>query len=106
MPLNFGGQKRSGAFDTVWPPAKIHVAARDKVFLNLFSKSDRAWLDVCVCDIMRVASHASYFCLPAKHLVSASLYLDSNDVLTLLVVAQKHDLERNVGASCWIFAQL
>ena len=22
MPLNFGGQKRSGAFDTVWPSAK------------------------------------------------------------------------------------
>ena len=21
MPLNFGGRKRSGAFDTVWPPA-------------------------------------------------------------------------------------
>ena len=23
MPLNFGGQKRSGAFDMVWPPANI-----------------------------------------------------------------------------------
>ena len=23
MPLNFGGQKRSGAFDTVWPSAKV-----------------------------------------------------------------------------------
>ena len=23
MPLNFGGQKRSGAFDMVWPPAKM-----------------------------------------------------------------------------------
>ena len=22
MPLNFGGQKRSGAFDTVWPSAR------------------------------------------------------------------------------------
>ena len=25
MPLNFGGQKRSGAFDTVWPSAKNFV---------------------------------------------------------------------------------
>ena len=32
MPLNFGGQKRSGAFDTVWPSAKVDV---DKVFRPL-----------------------------------------------------------------------
>ena len=25
MPLNFGGRKRSGAFDTVWPPANVDV---------------------------------------------------------------------------------
>ena len=24
VPLNFGGRMRSGAFDTVWPPAKFH----------------------------------------------------------------------------------
>ena len=24
MPLNFGGQKRSGAFDMVWPPAIVY----------------------------------------------------------------------------------
>ena len=25
MPLNFGGQKRSGAFDMVWPPATVNI---------------------------------------------------------------------------------
>ena len=25
MPLNFGGQKRSGAFDMVWPPANMGI---------------------------------------------------------------------------------
>ena len=25
MPLNFGGRKRSGAFDTVWPPASLEI---------------------------------------------------------------------------------
>ena len=25
MPLNFGGQKRSGAFDMVWPPANMMI---------------------------------------------------------------------------------
>ena len=28
MPLNFGGQKRSGAFDMVWPPAIVEEPAK------------------------------------------------------------------------------
>ena len=41
MPLNFGGQKRSGAFDTVWPPANavfaMLFAVRQHVFGGNFA---------------------------------------------------------------------
>ena len=44
MPLNFGGQKRSGAFDTVWPPAKIYVAlANLDVLLSRLMDLCLAW---------------------------------------------------------------
>ena len=36
MPLNFGGQKRSGAFDTVWPPANAVSAMLFAVWQHVF----------------------------------------------------------------------
>ena len=36
MPLNFGGQKRSGAFDTVWPPANAVFAMLFEAWHHVF----------------------------------------------------------------------
>ena len=41
MPLNFGGRKRSGAFDTVWPSADMLMMMSSATEMNLGIRSPR-----------------------------------------------------------------
>ena len=56
MPLNFGGQKRSGAFDMVWPSAEMcwpglyinHASLRSRIYLVSYPCIGM-YKYVCVC---------------------------------------------------------
>ena len=44
MPLNFGGRKRSGAFDTVWPTARKKNLQFASAFYPFYDYSAACWL--------------------------------------------------------------
>ena len=43
MPLNFGGQKRSGAFDMVWPPANMVIKEIMTIVTGESCEMDSKW---------------------------------------------------------------